>query len=77
MFLKNDVYQLRDEYDDNDENDDIIFVCQIVKHISDVIENNDHNDNLELFISLCVNDNDKLRRNRLIFLYQKLKNYVK
>lgn len=73
-FLKDDVFLLLDEFDDNDDVDDIIA---IMSQINDQIEHNEHNENLEHFISLCLNDNDRSWRNSLIFVYQKLKDYVK
>lgn len=76
-FLKDDVYQLLDESDDNDDSLDVINASQVAQLVSEMFEVNDHNENLEHFISFCLNDNERSWRNCLIFVYQKLKDNVK
>lgn len=64
-----------DEYDDSRENDDVMLATELVQ--KQVLEANDQVEIVERFISLCLNDNDWNWRNRLIYIYQKLKDNVK
>lgn len=74
IFLKDDVSWTRDEFDDLDDNDEQTLAIETT---IDKLEVNEKVEIVENFISLLLNDNDRNRRNRLIFIYQKLKDYVK